>query len=132
MDFVRYTVSDFETALPFSRETLGLEREKHVEEYGWAEFVLAPTTLALDERDDAERTESTDRGGAVALPVDDLEGAVEDVRRDGELRADGTTLLREPFETGVCDIATIADPDGNPIVLHRRHDGTHGRKDPLP
>lgn len=126
VDFVRYTVSDFDTALPFYRDRLGLEQEKHVEEYGWAEFALPPTTLALDETDDAERADPTDRGGAVALAVDDVEGAV------GELRASGTTIVREPVDTGVCDIATIADPDGNPIVLHRRHDGTHGRTDPLP
>ncbi|WP_247729630.1 VOC family protein [Halovivax limisalsi] len=126
IDFVRYTVSDFGTALPFYRDALGLELERHVEEYGWAEFALPPTTLALDETDDAERTEPTDRGGAVALAVDDVERAVE------ELRADGTTVLQDPFETDVCDIATVADPDGNPIVLHRRHDGTAGRTDPLP
>lgn len=30
------------------------------------------------------------------------------------------------------DMATVGDTDGNPIVLHHRHDGTAGRRDPLP
>lgn len=125
VDFVRYTVSDLDESIPFYRDALGLTLEKRVAEYGWVEFALPPTTLALDETEDG-RTAATGRDGAVALAVDDVEAAV------AELREDGRSVLQEPIDTGVCDLASVADPDGNPIVLHRRHDGTHGRSDPLP
>jgi predicted enzyme related to lactoylglutathione lyase len=31
----------------------------------------------------------------------------------------------EPFETPVCRMAMIADPDGNIVTLHRCKDGAH-------
>lgn len=132
VDFVTYSVGDLETSLPFYRDTLGLHLEKHIEEYGWAEFALEPTTLALQEdesvAEDAEEDgdEEAWTGAAVAIAVDDVEAAAE------ELRDEGVTITLEPFDTGACDMAHVADPDGNPIILHRRHDGTHGRKDPFP
>lgn len=123
VDFVRYTVCDLSTALAFYRDTLGLTLEKHLDDVGWAEFSVPPTTLALEEADPDVRIDSNGSGAAVALAV---EAAVD------ELRDEGTSILQEPIETGVCDVAKVGDPDGNRIVLHRRHDGTHGRKNPFP
>ncbi len=40
--------------------------------------------------------------------------------------------LPEPQEFPTCDMAMITDPDGNPIMRHKRSDGTHGRVNPLP
>ncbi|MCU4717434.1 VOC family protein [Halapricum hydrolyticum] len=126
VDFVQYTVSDLDTAVPFYRDTLGLTLEDRLDEHGWAEFAMPPTTLALNEP--GPQDPSTPGGGSasVALAVDDVEEAVAD------LREEDVAVLTEPFETGVCEIAIVADPDGNPIVLHRRDDGTHGRVDPFP
>lgn len=87
MDFVRYVVSDLGTSLPFYRDTLGLDLEKHLEDVGWAEFALPPTTLALEEADPNVRIESIESGAAVALAVDDVEAAVD------ELRDVGTSIL---------------------------------------
>jgi len=126
VDFVQYTVSDLSESLPFYRDTLGLDVERHVEEYGWAELALPPTTLALHEAESDDLGEPDEGDAAIALAVDDVEEAV------AELREEGRTVIQEPLDTGVCDMATVTDPDGNAIVLHRRHDGTHGRKDPFP
>ncbi|WP_167880013.1 VOC family protein [Halorhabdus rudnickae] len=126
VDFIMYNVTDLETALPFYRDTLGLDLEEHLAEFGWAEFAVEPTTLALNELD-FEGDQGPNAGGAaVALSVDDVEAAIE------EVSAAGGTVLQEPMETEVCDMATVADPDDNPITLHHRHDGTAGRRDPFP
>lgn len=125
VDFVQYTVTDLDDAVAFYRDRLGLTLESRLEEVGWAEFALPPTTLALWEPGADEAATPGGGGASVALAVDDVAAAVDELR-------DAVDVLVEPFDTGVCDTAVIADPDGNHITLHRRHDGTHGRRDPLP
>ncbi|MFC7068991.1 VOC family protein [Halobaculum lipolyticum] len=150
-DFVFYNVDDIERAVSFYRDTLGLPLEAADEEAGWAEFAAPPTTLVLwhdrsgetqvpetgGDTDDGAAGNDDDggeygsgdgggSGGGVALAVDDVESAVE------ELRAAGTAVHMDPIETSVCDMAVIGDPAGNTILLHRRHDGTTGRRDPFP
>jgi predicted enzyme related to lactoylglutathione lyase len=53
-------------------------------------------------------------GGAVALEVENFEVAV------SRLKASGTAFLNGPFETPVCHMAVVADPDGNSITIHKR------------
>ena len=115
IDFMMYGVSDMKQAKAFYRRVLGLARG---EEYGsfWAEFDTQPVTLALCDADPGP----WQGGPAVALAVDDVKAAVE------EVRAKGVPVLMEPVETSVCYMAFIADPDGNRICLHQRKDGTAG------
>lgn len=125
-DFVYYTVSDVGAAAEFYRETLGLPQESLDEDVGWAEFALPPTTLALGEENPSVPFAPGDGGVGVALAVEGVEDAVAELRdADAEVHMDAV-------ETGVCTMAMVADPDGNPIMLHRRDDGTAGRRDPLP
>jgi predicted enzyme related to lactoylglutathione lyase len=63
---------------------------------------------------------------AVAVAIDDFESALEEVRNAG------ITVRMDPLKTPVCNMAMVGDPDDDPLMLHRRHDGTHGRRDPLP
>lgn len=126
VDFVYYTVSDIETSVSFYRDTLGLDLETLDEESGWAEFALPPTTLALGEANPQVPITPGDGGVGVAMAVDDVEATAE------ELQEEGMTVLLEPIELPTCDMAMVGDPDGNPIMLHRRSDGTHGRVDPFP
>ncbi|MFW6436823.1 MAG: VOC family protein [Halococcoides sp.] len=121
VDFVHYLVSDLDESVAFYRDVLGLTLDTKLDDVGWAELALDPTTIALEESPEVDPG-----GAAVAIAVDDVEAAVE------ELREHDVTISQEPFETPVCDMAHVTDPDGNPIVLHRRHDGTAGRRDPLP
>lgn len=125
-DFVLLTVSDVGESVTFYRDTLGLDLETLDEESGWAELALPPTTLALGEENPNFPTSPGARGIALALAVEDVEEATD------ELRDEEMTILMEPVETTVCDMALIGDPDDNPLLLHRRHDGTHGRRDPFP
>jgi predicted enzyme related to lactoylglutathione lyase len=102
-----------------------LELETLDEESGWAEFALPPTTLALGEENPHVPISPGEGGVGLALAVDDVEGAVT------ELREEGMTVLMDVVDSGVCDMAMVSDPDENPIMLHKRHDGTHGRKNPF-
>ncbi len=115
LDFVVYNVPDMKQAKAFYHDVLGLRRG---DEYTntWAEFSTEPLTLCLCKPDPGPWEGST----AVALAVDDVYAAVE------ELRAKGIQVLLEPEETSVCHMAFIADPFGNRICLHQRKDGTAG------
>lgn len=125
VDFAYYVVTDISTSVSFYRDTLGLELERF-DEGGYAEFAAPPTTLVLRETDTQVSISPGGGSGGLALAVDDVEDAVD------ELRDEGTTIMMEPIETPVCDMARVGDPDENHILLHRRHDGTQGRKDPIP
>jgi len=113
IDFVVSGVSDLERAKTFYRDVLGIEDPILFEDPEWVEFDTKPVALALMHSGSKPST-------MVALAVADVRAAVE------ELRQKGVTIVREPFDTPVCVMALIADPDGNPIVLHQRRDGTAG------
>jgi predicted enzyme related to lactoylglutathione lyase len=40
-----------------------------------------------------------------------------------ELKAAGVKFLMDPFETAVCHMALITDPDGNKLTIHKRKPG---------
>lgn len=113
IDFIVSSVSDLEKAKAFYRDVLGIGAGLLVESEFRAEFDTQPVALGLARWDQQPAT-------AIGLAVDDVRAAVE------ELRAQGVTILREPFDTPFCTSAFIADPDGNPICLHQRKDGTAG------
>ena len=115
IDFVAVNVSDMERAKRFDRDTLGMEFPIWDDTPRWQEFQSEPVALAL--REDRQGAGSN---AAVALAVEDVAAAVE------ELRAMGVTIEGGPFEAGVCSSALIRDPDGNLLILHQRKDGTAG------
>ena len=120
LDFVVYEVSDMERSVAFYRDRLGLEIEELVESFPWAEFQVPPTTLALYCPVAFENRPPRVGGASIALAVDDVRKAVE------ELREQGVSVSFEPMETPVCWMAFVKDPDGNQIGLHQRKDGTCG------
>ena len=120
IDYVVYGVSDLERAIPFYRDVLGLPFD-YVYEGWWAEFRVAPVSLALCGPPVGQAPRPGYAGGAtVALAVPDVAAAV------AELRRAGVPVLLEPVESPVCWTAAVADPDGNRINLHQRKDGTAG------
>jgi predicted enzyme related to lactoylglutathione lyase len=58
-------------------------------------------------------------GGGVALEVEDFEEALK------WLRENGVEPYFGPFESPVCHMVLINDPDGNSICIHKRKPG-HG------
>jgi len=50
----------------------------------------------------------------VGFEVDDLDGCV------AMLKKKAVPIVLDVFETPVCRLAVIADPDGNHLTMHRR------------
>lgn len=113
-DFVNVPVTDRARGVEFYGETLGLERNP-LSSDEWPEFHVGPTTILLTT---PEQTGTPFRAGdyAVSLRVGDVGGEME------RLRAEGVEFqFPEPYDSSVCHMAFLRDPDGNALVLHRRY-----------
>jgi predicted enzyme related to lactoylglutathione lyase len=116
-DFVVYLVSDLARAASFYRDTLGLSQQVYSEEGEWAEFNCGNVTLALK---GGEKLPEVVTGGRIALAVDDIHIAHE------EMKKHGVRIVSEPRDYSVCWAMEIHDPDGNLVILHQRADGSFG------
>lgn len=119
VDFVTYGVSDMDRSEAFYRDVLGLEvevprGEEGTRAAGYMEFDAGGTSIAVGALGELLPN------AVVALAVEDVAAAVE------ELRGKGVEITMEPYETPVCFMAVVADPDGNRIMLHTRKDGSYG------
>lgn len=121
IDFFVYSVSDIARSADFYQQTLGLTLQSW-EGPGWVEFAVGdtPTVLALRFDPEGAKSDARVQSGAVAIAVDDVEQAVDELRRQR------VEIALEPGEQPSCYAAGISDPDGNLILLHRRKDGTAG------
>lgn len=104
VDFLALPVEDLARAVAFYGDTLGLARNPHNSGDRWVEYETGNLTLAL-----------STFGGGLALGVPEVEEA-----RD-ELEHEGVEFSMETFDSGVCNGAPFADPDGNHLQLHRRY-----------
>jgi predicted enzyme related to lactoylglutathione lyase len=116
-DFVMFSVSDLSQAAKFYHEVLGLSQEVYSEEWQWAEFDCGNITLSLKGGEPVPKSGS---GGHIALAVDDVQAACEELRRRN------VRISKEPKDYGCCQAMEVTDPDGNRITLHHRADGTFG------
>jgi len=120
-DFVYYQTSDIEKSIEFYRDTLGLDMYGYFEEVKWAEFNAGNVTFAINDPTAFDPGFKAQAGGAaVSFAVDDLEAAIK------ELEGKGVPVVVPLNETPVCHFASVSDPDGNTVWLHRRKDGTFG------
>jgi extradiol dioxygenase family protein len=103
VDFIAVPVQDLAAAGEFYGETLGLARNPSSGDR-WVEYETGNLTLGL-----------STFGGGIALRVDDVEGA------RGKLEDAGIEFAMDTFDSGVCNGAPFADPDGNRLLLHRRY-----------
>ena len=118
--FTGYPVTDMPRARAFYEGLLGLTPgmvggptpEMQFVEYEIGAHTLAITNMSPDWKPNTD-------GGSAALEVEDFDAAI------AELKTAGVTFRLEPFESPVCHMAVIADPDGNSLVIHRRKPGHH-------
>jgi len=109
--FFVYPVSNVPRARRFYEGALGLKLEGNFQGQ-WLEYNVHGTTFAVATQDKAHRPAR--HGGTVAFEVDDLDAMV---RR---LRQRRVRFVQAPSETPVCRFATVADPDGNQVIIHQR------------
>jgi catechol 2,3-dioxygenase-like lactoylglutathione lyase family enzyme len=104
VDFIAVPVSDLSRADEFYGETLGLARNPNTSGDRWIEYETGNLTIAL-----------STFGGGIGIGVGDVDGA------RAALEDAGVEFAMDTFDSGVCNGAPFADPDGNRLLLHRRY-----------
>lgn len=116
--FSCYPVTDMARAREFYEGVLGLKPIMAAGEPGgmqWTEYDIANVTLCIG-AGQPDWKPSAD-GCSVGLEVEEFDAAI------SELKSHGVNFHMEPFETPVCHMAFVQDPDGNAIRIHKRKPG---------
>jgi catechol 2,3-dioxygenase-like lactoylglutathione lyase family enzyme len=113
-DFVTVPTQDIAKAEAFYGGLLGLRLGKRWGDMPGVEYETGNLTLALWEPT-AFGQEFQRSGSAIALRVGDVAAT------RARLEAEGVTFHGETIDSGVCFMASFADPDGNPLILHHRY-----------
>jgi len=110
--FTVYPVTDMARARAFYEGTLGLAVSEDFDNH-WVEYkpggkgVFAISDMPEVGRSDAQA------GGTVAFEVDDVDAMT------AKVRAAGVPVIMDPFDTPVCRMSVVLDPEGNAVLLHR-------------
>ena len=115
--FTGYPVTDLKRARAFYEDVLGLSPSSvfgDADSTGWIEYDIGPGTLSIG--NGAPEWKPSAGGGCVGLEVEDFDAAV--------ARLDEHGVIHEPpFDTPVCRMCLLRDPDGNSLILHKRKGG---------
>jgi predicted enzyme related to lactoylglutathione lyase len=114
VDFVYVGTQDFDRAVDFYGNVLGLPESARYGRMPGAEFETGTLTLAVIESE-AFGLEFSPNPNAIALHVDDVEAA------RSELESRGVQFAADTIDSGVCHMAFFKDPDGNGLMLHHRY-----------
>jgi predicted enzyme related to lactoylglutathione lyase len=101
---------DVKRLVAFYRDRLGLplREESHGSAPHWGCF-LAGLHFAVHEERDAAQSSRV----AISFAVDDVDQAI------AELRQGGVTIVEEPVDRPYGRLASVRDPDGNLVYLHK-------------
>jgi catechol 2,3-dioxygenase-like lactoylglutathione lyase family enzyme len=116
VDFVCVPTQDFDRAVAFYGDVLGLPERKRWGTMPGCEFQAGPLTLAVMQSD-AFGQEFRPNALPIAFHVDDVAAA------RAALQAKGVEFSGDIIDSGVCHQAIFHDPDGNPLDLHHRYKG---------
>jgi catechol 2,3-dioxygenase-like lactoylglutathione lyase family enzyme len=114
VDYIRVPVTDMERATRFYGELLGLPRNPSSPAEDWVEFEAGNVTLAV-------MTPHTHDYEFAPLPPGTLALRVPDVAEARAKLVAAGVEVNELWDSGVCRGASLRDPDGNAILLHRRY-----------
>ena len=113
-DFVGVNVTDRQRAGEFYGGLLGLERNP-LSSDEWPEFTAGNIGFVLSTPE--QKGENGFRPYfSVALRVPDVAASMERVRAGGV-----EPEFPEAYDSGVCHMGFVRDPDGNALMLHRRY-----------
>jgi catechol 2,3-dioxygenase-like lactoylglutathione lyase family enzyme len=113
-DFITVATQDFDGAVRFYGDVLGLEQSKRWGEMPGIEFETGNLTIALLQSD-AFGIEFRANNHPIEFRVDDFEAA------QAELESRGVEFRGETLDSGVCKQAFFEDPDGNTLAIHHRY-----------
>ena len=111
--FTGIPVTDIARARAFYESILGLKPTMESAGGMWIEYDIGAATLGIGCYGDT--WQPSPQGTCVALEVDDVDASIT------HLRSKGVTIFMEPMDSPVCRFAMICDPDGNKIIIHKRH-----------
>ncbi len=113
-DFICVGTKDFDTAVRFYGEVLGLPESKRWGSMPGAEFETGNLTIAVMQSD-AFGLEFKPHVHPIELRVEDFEAA------RAELESRGVKFEGDTLDSGVCHQAFFLDPDGNALAIHNRY-----------
>ena len=105
--FTMYPVTDLPRAVEFYRDVLGLTKEGMDTDF-WVEFGVGEGTFGIGNFEQVGKP-----GTAQSLAFE-----VSDMTAFRKMLSERSIESTEPFETEVCWISMVRDPDGNQIWLH--------------
>lgn len=121
VDYVRVPVTDMDEANRFYGDVLGLRRSANSPDEDWVEYEAGNLTLAVMTPHTHEYDFEPLPPATIALRVADVAAAKATLESVG-------VQVGEVWDSGVCNGASVRDPAGNRILLHRRYapyaDGT--------
>jgi predicted enzyme related to lactoylglutathione lyase len=109
--FFVYTVSDMPRARRFYEEILDLKVEMNWSDK-WVEYDIAGQTFAVTLP--GMNSKPGAKGGMIAFEVDDLDKTL------AQLKAKNVKFALDVYDSPVCRMAIVEDPDGNELIIHRR------------
>jgi predicted enzyme related to lactoylglutathione lyase len=113
-DFVTVSAKDFDAAVDFYENTLGLPLSVRYGQMPGAEFETGNLTIAVL-KSEAFDIEPRTNNHPIALRVDDV------AKARAELESRGVRFLGDTIDTGVCHMAPFEDSEGNTLLLHHRY-----------
>jgi predicted enzyme related to lactoylglutathione lyase len=117
--FSAYPVTDVARARKFYEGVLGLTvtQDQDMGDKGhWIEYDIGSGTLSIGKY---EGWKPTGDGCTVGLEVENFDEAA------AAIQASSTPIKMGPFETPVCFMLMVSDPDGNTVIIHKRKPGHH-------
>jgi catechol 2,3-dioxygenase-like lactoylglutathione lyase family enzyme len=113
-DFITVSTKDFDAAVDFYANVLGLPESKRWGNMPAVEFETGTLTIAVMQSE-AFGIEPSTNNHPIALRVDDVAAA------RAELESRGVEFKGEIIDSGVCHQTFFEDPDGNALGLHHRY-----------
>lgn len=110
--FAGTPVTDIKRARTFYENILGLKPTMESAGGMWVEYEIGSVTFGIGCY--GEVWKPSPNGTCVAFEVDDLEAEI------SRLKSKDVKFATEITDTPVCRFATICDPDGNKILIHKR------------
>jgi catechol 2,3-dioxygenase-like lactoylglutathione lyase family enzyme len=113
-DFITVATQDFDAAMSFYGDVLGLAESKRWGQMPAVEFETGNLTIAILQSS-AFGIEFRANNHPIEFRVDDFEAA------QAELESRGVEFQGETIDSGVCKQAFFEDPDGNRLAIHHRY-----------
>ncbi len=109
--FTAYPVTDMARSQAFYQDVLGL-RQTYNCDNEWVEYDIGSGTFAITTMEMGHTPGA--KGAVIGFEVDDVDAFVQ------MLKGKSVPFVVDLFETPVCRLAVIEDPDKNHLTIHKR------------